>query len=399
MKINNNGILGAAIAGILLTPAAMAADSITEALNTGTAYGDFRLRYESVEQDNALSDASALTLRSRLGYTTGSMSGLSATIELEDSRIVGGQDEYGGDFSVIADPETTELDQFFIQYKTDTTTSKIGRQVINLDGQRFVGAVGWRQDRQTFDAFTIHSKPTEKLSLYYAYIGQRNRILAETADLTSDDHLLNVSYQTPLGKFVGYGYFLDADGGTDNARDTLGVSFSGAKKLDSVKLLYSAEYAAQSYEDENTDDGVVADRDATYALLEVGLQASYFTGKVGYEVLGSDDGNYGFTTELATLHKFNGWADQFLGTPVVGLVDTYFSAGFKLPLGNLRVIYHDFSADEGSLDLGTEVDVVYGLKFAKQYNAGIKYAAYRAGDAGTNKVDTDKLWLWVGASF
>jgi len=397
MKVNNNGILGAAIAGILLTPAAMAADSITEALNTGTAYGDFRLRYESVEQDNTLRDASALTLRSRLGYTTGSISGLSATIELEDSRVVGGQDEYGGEFSAIADPETTELDQFFIQYKTDTTTSKIGRQVINLDGQRFVGSVGWRQDRQTFDAFTINSKPTEKLSLYYAYIGQRNRILAETADLTSDDHLLNVSYQTSLGKLVGYGYFLDVDDGIDNARDTLGVSFSGAKKLDSVKLLYSAEYAQQSFED---DDGSgVTDRDATYTLLEVGLQASYFTGKLGYEVLGSDDGSYGFTTELATLHKFNGWADQFLGTPAVGLVDTYFSAGFKLPVGKLSVVYHDFSADEGSLDLGTEVDVVYGLKFAKQYNAGIKYAAYSAGDADAGKVDADKLWLWVGASF
>lgn len=393
MKTNNKGILGAAIAGILLTPAAMAAESITEALNTGTAYGDFRLRYEAVDQDNALKDASGLTLRSRLGYTTGSIGGLSATIELEDSRIVGGQDEFGGDFSVIADPETTELDQFFVQYKTDTTTSKIGRQVINLDGQRFVGAVGWRQDRQTFDAFTIQAKPSEKLSLYYAYIGQRNRIFAETADLTSDDHLLNVSYQTSLGKLVGYGYFLDVDDGIDNARDTLGVSFSGAKKLDSVKLLYKAEYATQSFE----DGGV--DRDATYTHLEAGLQASYFTGKIGYEVLGSDDGNYGFTTELATLHKFNGWADQFLGTPTVGLVDTYFSAGFKLPVGKLSVIYHDFSADEGSLDLGTEVDVAYGLKFGKQYNAGIKYAAYSAGDADAGKVDTDKLWLWVGASF
>lgn len=393
MKVNNNGILGAAIASILLTPAAMAADTITEALNSGTAYGDFRLRYESVEQDNALSDATALTLRSRLGYTTGSINGLSATLELEDSRVVGGQDEYGGDFSAIADPETTELDQFFVQYKTDTTTSKIGRQVINLDGQRFVGAVGWRQDRQTFDAFSIHSKPTEKLSLFYAYIGQRNRIFAEAADLTSDDHLLNVSYQTSLGKLVGYGYFLDVDDGIDNARDTLGVSFSGAKKLDSTKLLYKAEYATQSYE----DGGV--DRDATYTLLEAGLQASYFTGKIGYEVLGSDDGSYGFTTELATLHKFNGWADQFLLTPSVGLVDTYFSAGFKLPVGNLSVIYHDFSADEGSLDLGTEVNIAYGLKFAKQYNAGIKYAAYSAGDADAGKVDADKLWLWVGASF
>jgi hypothetical protein len=34
-------------------------------------------------------------------------------------------------------------------------SGKIGRQVITMDNHRFVGHVGWRQDRQTFDALTL----------------------------------------------------------------------------------------------------------------------------------------------------------------------------------------------------------------------------------------------------
>jgi len=36
---------------------------------------------------------------------------------------------------------------------------------------------------------------------------------------------------------------------------------------------------------------------------------------------------------------------------------------------------------------------------AKTYSAGIKYAAYSAGDVGAGKVDTDKLWVWLGLKF
>jgi hypothetical protein len=49
--------------------------------------------------------------------------------------------------------------------------------------------------------------------------------------------------------------------------------------------------------------------------IEVGTTVASVNVKVGYELLGSDNGEYGFATPLATLHKFNGWADQFLGTP------------------------------------------------------------------------------------
>jgi hypothetical protein len=49
------------------------------------------------------------------------------------------------------------LDQGYLQYAKDDLTVKFGRQVIILDNYRYVGHVGWRQDRQTFDALTINT--------------------------------------------------------------------------------------------------------------------------------------------------------------------------------------------------------------------------------------------------
>ena len=377
------------------------AESFTEALTTGTASADFRLRYENVEQDNAAQDASALTLRTRLGYTSGSFKGFSAMVEMEDNRIVLGQGDYtvgpvgynSGIYSVIADPEFTELEQAFIQYKWDGFSAKLGRQVITMDNHRFVGHVGWRQDRQTFDGLSTQFSPLKDLTVKYAYITQRNRIFAEAADVDAKDHLFNASYKTSIGILTGYGYLLEVDNNTDNALDTYGIRFTGSTQVGDTKLLYSAEFASQSSE------SVSSNFDADYLMLEAGAVFKGVTAKVGYEELGSDNGAYGFSTPLATLHKFNGWADQFLGTPAQGLVDTSVTLAGKLAGGGWTVVYHDFEADEVSEsvdDLGSEIDISYARKYGKHYSAGIKYAAY-SGESG--RVDADKLWLWVGAKF
>ncbi len=61
----------------LLTPLSGHSGTTTKAITSGKAYADFRLRFESVDQDNALKDSDALTLRSRVGYETASHEGFS----------------------------------------------------------------------------------------------------------------------------------------------------------------------------------------------------------------------------------------------------------------------------------------------------------------------------------
>ncbi|MBD2858855.1 alginate export family protein [Spongiibacter sp. KMU-158] len=396
------GLLAAAIMGSVAAIPSAYADDFAYALANGKAYGDFRLRYESVEQDNALKDATALTLRSQFGYTTGTLNGFSATIEAEDVRIVAGEGDYSvppagyktGQYSVIADAETTELDQGFIQYKNKGFTGKLGRQVLTYDGHRFIGHVGWRQDKQTFDGLSLSYSPSKEVTVNAAYLYKRNRIFAEAADMDSSDVLFNIAYNSAIGKFVAYSYMLEDDA-TDLQRDTMGASFSGSTGGD-VKFLYTAEYASQSKE-----PAAGAKTDTDYALLEGGVVVSGITVKLGYELLGSDDATDAFQTPLATMHKFNGWADNFLVTPAAGLEDTYLSVGGKLGGGAWSVIYHDFAVDDdsaGASDYGSEVDAVYSKAFGKNYYAGIKYAAFSA-DSASTLVDTDKLWVWVGAKF
>lgn len=394
MKLNR-------ISQTLLTTLAVSILAPTAVANESKASIDFRLRYENVSQDNALKDADALTLRTKLNFKTATYNNFSGFVEFEDSRSIG-IDDYndtngnGAGYSVIADPETTELDQAYVQYKAGAVTAKLGRQVITFDNHRFVGHVGWRQDKQTFDAASFNYTAKDKFSVSYAYVTKRNRIFGEEKDLDSKDHLLNASLQTGVGKLTGYSYLLEIDEGADNSLDTYGVRLSGGKKVGGGKLSYTAEYANQSSEAGGND------YDASYLLAELGYTVSGITYKGGYELLGSDDGMYGFSTPLATLHAFNGWSDQFLGTPAQGLQDLYVSAAGKAMGGKWFVAYHDYSADESTStvdDFGSELNVSYGRAFNKTFSGGIKFSAYSAGDSATGKVDTDKLWVWLGAKF
>ncbi|MDG1751955.1 MAG: alginate export family protein [Thalassotalea sp.] len=402
MKLNKTPLSIALAIASTCSTAVMAQDDLTNALVNGKASVNLNLRYENVDQDNALKPAKALTLRTRLTYATGTVNGFSSLIEFEDSRNVLGVDDYkntlgkNNEYSVIADPETTEVDQMLVQYKQESFTAKLGRQVLTMDNHRFVGHVGWRQDRQTFDGVTFDYKASESLTLKYGYITQRNRIFAEGKDIESKDHLINASYKAKAGTLTGYSYLLEVDNNTDNSLDTYGLRFSGASQLDKQKVTYSFEYAVQDADTASTSYS------SNYLLAEIGTTVSGLGLKVGYELLGSDDGMYGFSTPLATLHKFNGWSDQFLATPKEGLTDLYASVGGKAAGGKWAVIYHTFNADESSAtvdDLGTELNAVYTKSFSKNYTAGIKFSAYSAGDEGTGKVDTDKLWVWVNAKF
>ncbi|GIU50128.1 alginate export family protein [Shewanella sp. KT0246] len=378
------------------------ANSIAEAVTEGKVNLDMNLRYEMVEQDNALKDADAFTLRTRLTYATADYYGFSSLVEFEDSRVVAGVDDYNDtlgknpDYSVIADPETTELDQLFLKYNFKGFSVKGGRQVITFDNQRFVGHVGWRQDRQTFDGVMLEYQFNDVFKIDYGYITQRNRIFAEEKDVDSKDNLINASLKTGFGTLSGYGYLLEVDNDIENGLDTYGLRFAGSTDIADIKVLYSAEYATQ--DSDNADQSYSAD----YMSLEGGIGLSAVTFKVGYELLGSDDGDYGFSTPLATLHGFNGWTDQFLTTPSQGLADLYASIGGKVLGGKWAVAYHEFDADESSDnvdDLGSEVNAVFSVPVYDHYTLGVKYASYSAGDVAAGKVDTDKVWLWANAKF
>jgi hypothetical protein len=299
--------------------------------------------------------------------------------------------------TIIADPVGTEINQAYLSYTRGNTTSKYGRQRILLDNQRFVGGVGFRQNEQTYDGFSITHKCKSNTKVFYAHINNVNRIFGEddpfVSDTDSSSDLLNINYSGwDAGSLVFYSYLLD-EKKSDTEYNTYGLRFSG----NSDGLGYQLEYATQEKELANGTEF-----DADYLLAEASLKVDAVKFALGFENLQSDAGNFGFTTPLATAHKFQGWADQFLGTPNEGIKDIYFSAGGKLGGVKLTAIYHDFTSDTDNLsgddDLGSEFGFVASKKFG-DYGLSLKYANYSDGDSSFNKADTEKLWLTVNAAF
>lgn len=189
-RINGKSLAMTMLAAAGLQAQAASAQGLAGAITDRSVSGSFNMRYEGVEQDGLAEDAHALTLRSAIRYASGSIGNFSALLEAEDVRIMGGLDEYTvgpagfnpGRYPVIADPESTEINQGYLQYAAGNFNVKLGRQDLRYDNQRFIGAVPWRQDYQNFDALTLEYKAKEWLRLNYNYLEQRNRIFAADTD-------------------------------------------------------------------------------------------------------------------------------------------------------------------------------------------------------------------------
>lgn len=356
-----------------------------------TPTANFRARYEYGDQaDKNASHAG--TFRSRLGLLTGRFSGFQAFAEYEGTLVIdrgsyqaASVSGLGQNKTIIADPESHELNQLWIDYDgLDFADIKAGRQGINLDNQRYVGTVAWRQNMQTFDAAALTLTPFEDTTIYYSYINQVNRIFGSQskADPAQDDfrgntHLIHATYTgLPIGKLNAFAYFMDLHNpaGDTNSNNSFGLSLAGPLPIDGID--YYAEYGYQT--------------DAFDSPLDYGTH--YVHGKlsaspgdvvdlaIGYERLGSDRG-VGYKFPLGTNHAFNGFADKFLTTPADGLQDAYATAGTKLPFdSNLALFYHKFYDADGGRDYGNEVDFVLTKKIGKGLLLLGKYAYYWGND-------------------
>jgi hypothetical protein len=395
---------------IALTAASAAGEGLESLISGGKAALDLRYRFESVEQDDKPSTAGANTLRLRLNLATGVVNGFSAFTEFDHVQVIGTEhhdDTRNGltNYPVVADPEGTDLNQAWLQYAGPKGTwLRLGRQRINLDGERFVGGVGWRQNEQTYDAFRIETKALPGAVVNYAYVDQVQRVFGPDsgtppASLEGASHLLNAKLTSlPVGALTLYGYHLDFDDAPQLSSDTLGARYDGAHAVtDTLTFGWALEYARQEDAGDNA-----AQIDAFYNLVEFRLQTSAAGVTAGREVLSGETGaftattNPAFQTPLATLHKWQGWADKFLTTPSAGIEDIYLGFNVKFAGWNGQAVWHDFSAEATGLDYGTEIDLSVSRKFAGRYEVLVKYADYSADGLFT---DTTKFWLQLGAAF
>ncbi|MCH9650816.1 MAG: alginate export family protein [Deltaproteobacteria bacterium] len=373
-----------------------------EALKGGNASLSLRYRFENVDQEPFSKKARASTLRTTLGYRTAFFRGFRLFVEAENVTEVAGEGLFNNrgagslgngvtDRPVVADPEDTEIHQVGLRFEAGETAVVLGRQEIAWADQRFVGPVGWRQNHQAFDAVFVKAKPFQALEVTYAYLDRVHRVFGDHKPMAS--HGLSGELSLPFGKLRGYGLYLDYDRLSDAglSTSTYGLELSGAHDLGSTKILFELEAAQQRDAGDNPNEV-----DAGYLHAMVGAKAAGWIFKGGFERLEGSAGEGRFTTPLATLHKWNGWADKFLGTPVAGLEDLYFEAGGGAGAFAWKGVFHDFSAESGGGDYGSEIDFQFSYRSPWSQVFGLKAAFYEEDGFSS---DTDKLWFWTSYSF
>jgi hypothetical protein len=360
---------------------------------------DLRYRLELVDDDRFAEDATASTLRARIGLISPDWSGWRFGLTAHANRHIGSEDFNSTAngrtaYPVVADPDDENISEAWIGYSLpDRFDLRAGRQRLVEDNLRFLGNVGFRQLEQTFDAVTLGLDAAEwRIDLRWLDKAHRifgpsnpNDLLAE-ADL---DAWMG-TFARPIGEstLAFYAHRIAFDDRPASHRN-LGVRLTGALP-GREDFSYRLEFARQDGIRELDD---VDGQDYLHARIAHKLEAWHWF--AGHERLGGD-GEYAFQTPLATLHAHNGWTDQFLSTPANGLLDTYAAAGTKLGQWTGLVKLHDFRSDRGAINYGRE----YGLMVKRPLGAGLSAevkAALFDGDDG--RADVQKIWLTLNGNW
>ena len=383
--------------------------------------GQIRPRYEMVDDNVAThSKANAYTARTKLKVTGKllGVDGLSASIGIISVNNFGSH-EYNWNtssytdgtkaYATVMDPQKAMLSNAEINYKVGDTLLHAGRGQVNLDNQRFIGTVGWRQLERSYDSVFVANNSIKNLSVLAAWVyGFQGVKAGNTAD--TNTVLLHAAYSVmPALKVTAYDYMIS------DVYDTYGLALTGKVGVSGVKLNYRAEYAQQGDPSmeihKNGTQGVHADAD--YMNFDLGANISGILVGANYELLSAnsgykDDGatkQNAFGTLLATGHKFNGWADKFLKTPAGGLEDMNIRLGYKAKgFGKLLAVYHNFTTDKkmgNKDDLGSEIDAVYVNKIpgVNGLKGMLKYADYSKGTVASYTKDKEVFWAMLDYKF
>jgi hypothetical protein len=403
--------LGLCVALLLLSGTGVAQESedksLAGAITSGEAHVGFRYRYEFVDQDGISEDANASTVRLRLNYKTGSWQNLSGFLEfdyiaevlLNDFNSLGGSSPDRNKYPVVADPKGPDLNQLYFEYAPNAQTKvRAGRERIIFDNARFVGNVGWRQNPQTYDAAGIDYSGWPDTQVSYRYVTTVRRIFGNDVPSgrhDNDTHLLNIRVKlSDDWTVVPYLYAIDNKDAPAFSTTTFGARVTGKAEVAGGRLDLVGELATQS---DAANNPVSFDTEYWHAgatwTLENGLSLG-----LAFDSLGGDQNVAGasFRTPLATLHAHQGWADKFLSTPNAGVDDLFFTAKYKVGPWNLTGVYHDFSAESGSSDWGTEIDISAGRKLDDRYGVLFKAAFY---DADQHATDTTKFWIMLTGNY
>lgn len=369
---------------------------------------DVRSRYQSTKQSGQ-PDGEALTLRFQftgefdLSRDTIFLAELEGNLAFVDQFNDGTQN--GSNLPFIPDPDGLELNRLaIISEAIEDVRITAGRQRIALDDWRFIGAFPFRQNDQTYDAIRLETTSLGPGTLDVGYIGRVLRPLGDKnpeGRFTGDSIFANYNLATPLGRFTAYHYRLDIETNEPSESRTIysnrvtGGRLFGRRHWDDFGLVWDLAYASQVDHADNPNDFRT-----DYTLAELTVEPGSSGVSLRAETLGSGDGQ-GFQTPLGSLHRFQGFADQFLRTPDSGVQDVSLLARHDFSkigaFDSVRIFarHHWFRPDTSGEKYGTE----WNASISGQYDniiLSLEYSDYRADSFST---DTRSLFLTTQLRF
>jgi hypothetical protein len=291
-------------------------------------------------------------------------------------------------YDPIGDPENFRFHQAYLAYTGYDSVGRFGSQEILLDNQRFIGNIGWRLNGQSFNAASIKNNSISNLTLYYAYTDSIN---GADGKMNHDRqyHLVNAEYNAcENNKASAFAYLQRNDGGGGSTNSIPTACAPGARTTSSRTISCLRSSATPT---------TAASLDNWISIPLLSEAALNISPAETTKTSGSRPLN-------GTAHKFNGWADQFLGTGgglEGGLVDIYgqVSATAFEKLKLTGVLHYFNTADETdagfSGEYGHEIDLLANYPVCKNFDVLRVFAYYVKGDNDADTTTTDETVFWL----
>ncbi len=338
-------------------------------------------------------------------------------VSLQDIRIWGENPQI-----FKADNALFNVHEAWGQYNfSEKTSIKVGRQELNYDNARFLGNLAWAAQSRSHDlAKFIYSNEGTQFHLGAAFNQEDVASNPEPRRLVGTVYSTGGNYKTMQFAWFHKNFeksnfsLLVLNNGVQSLADS-SVNFSQTVGFYGKKAIGKASLEGELYyQGGKTPTG--ADLSAYMASLSVSFKAGKVPLTIGADILsGTDPGsskNKSFTPLYGTNHKFYGFMDYFyVGNPHgnKGLQDIFIKTNFKTgEKSNLVVHLHEFISSAQILDgdsnelsstLGTEIDLVYNLKVAKDVNFKLGYSQLFATDSMEALKGGDKSqltnWAWA----
>jgi hypothetical protein len=362
--------------------------------------------------------------RSRL-YTSYAADRIKVRLSLQDVRVWGNTSQV-----YKSDPALFNVYEAWGEYAISPRLSvRVGRQELDYDNARFLGNLDWAQQGRSHDAALLMYADSSGFAIQVGGAFNQN-VPLEPAKLNSTFYGGIDNYKTMqylwLHKSWGLGKLsaLLFNDGRQRASDSLmfyrqTYGLVGERKVGKLKL--GAELYFQGGKDPagRTVQAYLFAANATLVnkIAPITLGADYLSGSEP-----GDAKNEAFVPLYGTNHAFYGLMDYFyVGNNhgqdgcTAGLVDVYLKASIKLgEKSSLLAHFHHFvspvqvyspleAAGSVSSRLGEEIDLVYNLNVAPDFNLKLGYSQMYA----TSSMELLKgkqgssfnQWAWLMLTF